>query len=204
MEKVPTLGGYVGRSCCSVKGKGMKDEANLELGILRVALLITALDGHIDTSEYDMFHQLLASCHIVSGKAVLRVFSSTRRQAERLAENAAAGDASAVIKTFLEMADSACDWNALVEEPSYLRKAFAMWTAMAMADSDYCAIERMAIQALQDKVNKMPRITAGFLSSTETTIAQLRELKDKFARSKSNRTKILLRARSERLLEGIF
>ena len=36
----------------------MSDKTNLDLSILKIALLLTALDGHVDDSEYDTLYIL--------------------------------------------------------------------------------------------------------------------------------------------------
>ena len=178
----------------------MSDKTNLDLSILKIALLLTALDGHVDDSEYDMFTQLASACHIVSGDDVLKVLDSMKRPVEELVALAKEGDEKKLLAAFVSRTDSVCDWVLFANEPELPKQAFAMWTAMAMADDDYCETERKAIRLLQARINAVPRVNDAYLDLAERSISELRRLHQKLAKVKTTEEKVRIRARGEELM----
>lgn len=182
----------------------MKNNDELDLAVLKVAMLISGLDGHVDESEYEMFRQLAGSCHLVSGDDVLTALSDSRRRAEKIARMARESpDERKLLKAFENEASKVCDWLELVEYPSMLRRAFSMWTAMAMADGDFCSIERKGIECLRQKVNALPRLGDDFVAKAERTIEELKATSAKLGKCKSCSQMITLRSRVEELLQAL-
>lgn len=180
-----------------------QSESETELSILKIAMLISALDGHVDDVEYDVFQQLLASCRFVSSVKVLDVFSETKRIAMKLAHLANNGNEDVLLDEFMRQVDSFCVWKSFVMNEVLMHQAIAMWTAMALADMDYCSVERKAIRLLQERINAIPRISDDFLIMSERTILRLKKLRSRFDKAVTPESKLKIKSESERLLNRL-
>lgn len=180
-----------------------QSESETELSILKIAMLISALDGHIDDAEYDAFQQLAASCRFVSSGKVLDVFSNIKRIALGLVHLANKGNEDALLGEFMRQVDSFCNWKSLVVNEALVHQAIAMWTAMALADMDYCPVERKAIRLLQERINAVPRVSDAFLFLAEKTILRLKKLRSRFDKASTLESKLKIKSESERLLDDL-
>lgn len=179
-----------------------------EFAILKVAYLMTALDGHIDESEQKMFDNLAARCREIDvdqAKIVLAsVESATKRmlkeyeKAEKRSHQSgvlgmgmafvgtkqlpvAVLAEAAVLEVFEQEVDVVCDWAEFVRDSARVRKAFVMWMAMVTADSEYSGIEKKALESLRRRVNGYPLIGEDFLKSVEKETAVLQGLNRQIA-----------------------
>lgn len=161
-----------------------------EFAILKVAFLLTAIDGRIDDSERAMFDKLVERCREVDvdeAKLVLAsVDSATKRMLKAtkqtdLSEGISGVTASLLkfaspyfdeerLKLFMDEVDVICDWNVFARDSVRVRRAFVMWLAMVKADGDYSVIELKAIKALQEMVNSYKLIDDEFLAGVEDEI----------------------------------
>ncbi len=165
-----------------------------EFAILKIAFLLATVDGKIDETEREMYDRLAEQCRDIdvdqAQKVLREVDAATKRllDAKNGEREAATGGliASFVVPKklsqeqfldkFMEEADAVCDWAAFVKDSSRVRRAFVMWTAMAMADGDYAAIERKAIERLRAKVNSYELISRELLDDAEGKVAEIQKL----------------------------
>ena len=167
-----------------VESMGAKDA---EFSILKVAFLLTAIDGRIDESERAMFDKLVERCREVDVDEAKEVLASVGSATKRMLK--AAKDKVGVsvfmyttakkedsclaekrLRLFMDEVKAVCSWDAFVKDSARVRRAFVMWTAMVKADGDYSEIERKAIKALQEMVNSHKLIEDEFLAGVESEI----------------------------------
>lgn len=171
------------------------DSTSGEFAILKIAFLLAALDGKIDETEREMYDRLAEQCKNIDvdqAQEVLKeVDAATKRLLEvknRKGKSAGSGlfvsaflveslpTNNEILNIFMKEADTVCDWPSFVKDSSRVRRAFVMWTAMAMADGDYAAIEREAIERLRAKVNSYELISKELLDGAEGKIGEVQKL----------------------------
>ena len=180
---------------CPQKDAPSFDSTSGEFAILKIAFLLAALDGKIDETEREMYDRLAEQCKNIDvdqAQEVLKeVDAATKRLLEvknRKGKSASSGlfvsaflveslpTNNEILNIFMKEADTVCDWPSFVKDSSRVRRAFVMWTAMAMADGDYAAIEREAIERLRAKVNSYELISKELLDGAEGKIGEVQKL----------------------------
>lgn len=152
------------------------NEKTANFAILKIAFLLTALDGHIDESERAMFAKLAEQCKEIDIDQAQKVLRDVEKATKRLLRAKKGRTEKAFLEVFLKEADAVCDWPSFVRDSRRVRRAFMMWTAMAMSDGDYAEIERKAILLLMKKVNSYPLVDEEFLLKSEKEIAKIRTI----------------------------
>lgn len=124
---------------------------------LKVGLLLAAIDGHCDENEIQKFRQTAQSCGELSEAKIGQIVSQTKRRVKSLEEMARGGatDSEIVAKFMSEAQKIGIDGDC---------RNFVLWMSIAMVDGDYSAVERLAIQGLQQYVN----MKGSFLASIST------------------------------------
>lgn len=118
-----------------------------DLAVLRVSMLVAALDGDVCEQEIKEFQSLAKECEGYSEEEARKAFSETLRSAGFLMLYARVERMPEVLNAFLEEADRILP--AIVDfGPDKMKNAIAVWTAMANADGDLSEIERQAIDCL--------------------------------------------------------
>ena len=158
------------------KGNRLPDEKTANFAILKIAFLLTALDGHIDESERAMFAKLAEQCKEIDVDQARTVLHDVEKATKRLLRAKKGRTDKAFLEIFLKEADAVCDWASFVRDSRHVRRAFMMWTAMAMSDGDYAEIERKAILLMMQKVNSYPLIDKAFLEAAEKGIERVRKI----------------------------
>jgi len=168
-----------------------------EFAVLEVAFLLTALDGSVDESERAMFERLAAECKNLdvdqsktvlqrTDKAIKRLLTACPRQALDSRKRAInVNQKTLFIRAFMKEVDQICDWADFARSSERVRKAFAMWIAMCLADNDYSEIERMGVAALQKKLNGYRLIEDEFLASVEKAVASMQSVERRLAKASS-------------------
>jgi len=134
-----------------VGGKKTDQElAALDRGILRVALMISGLDGIILPVEYAAFGEMAKRCRGATAKNVRALYDAAIVKAGQLAGMAQAGVYSeadrlaAFVRMAMEALPKGFDRGSLAD----LRRAFALWIAMGVSDGAFTGFERKAVQTL--------------------------------------------------------
>lgn len=124
--------------------------ADLDRGILQVALMISGLDGTVLPEEYAAFCEMATQCRGASVKNIRALYDAAIGQAGRLASMAQSkvySEASRM-NAFVGMAMEALPKGFAHGSMADLRRAFVLWIAMGIADGAFSAFERKAVKAL--------------------------------------------------------
>ena len=172
---------------------------DMEFAILKVAFLLAALDGRIDETERAVYDRLASRCKEVDAEQAKKVLEEVDTAVAKLTSDkevyfdktitssmlfgSMIGKEIGKEATFLTKIDifmaevkKFCDWREFVRDSSRVRRAFIMWTAMALADGDYKSIEREAMNKLKEMVNSFELISSKFLSDAESEIKEIFKL----------------------------
>ena len=127
------------------KGKKMN---KAELAVLRVSMLVAALDGDVCKEELEEFQKLAKECEGYSEAEVKKAFSDTLRAAGYLMLLARVAEQSSILDAFIVEAETILP--AIADfGPVGINDAVEVWTGMAKADGDFSEIERLAIESLE-------------------------------------------------------
>lgn len=167
----------------------------LDLAVLQVALMIAALDGKVQRIETESFLALAMKCRGSSAKAVRTAYENALRAAGYISILVQVEDEDKVLDAFVDEVVKAMPDSFLMAHPEDVRRAFVIWTAMAMSDGEYSGIERKAVQALvkrfvviktkifQDKIDRAMAMSPAFRAaygSPAPNKAEIRLLPDGF------------------------
>jgi len=169
-----------------VKLGGVKSNAELaalDCGILKVALMIAALDGEILPVEYAAFEPLVEACR---GRRTCDAKASIDKlltKAGRVLVMAQVGTYSVEqrLAAFRELAREALPNGFKDGSMADLRRAFALWQVMAMSDGEVSDLERQALKLLLAKfagvtgeaVDPTALLEADFLAKVEEIVGRL-------------------------------
>jgi len=143
-----------------------------EFAILKVAYLLSAIDGEVAESERAMFDRLAARCRDVDVDEAKEVIRSAQASVEKLLK-AYKGKKASPLAVFMCEVKKVCAWSAFVRNSALVRKAFVMWMAMVMADGVLADVEQRAIRELQAFVNSFSLIDDAFLLATKGELLQI-------------------------------
>lgn len=149
MDILKLLNGIVFRSV----GKTARIRAKLkktDLGILQVALMVSALDGVVLESEYAAFRLLARKGFGYSEAEVEYSLRQAMRPAGYMLLLASSGCSSETLAAeFMAEAKALLPSGFAYMSVKDVRQAVITWIAMAMSDGDYSERERMCIEALR-------------------------------------------------------
>lgn len=123
----------------------------LDLAVLEVALMIAALDGKVLKSEINAFMLLAMKCRGANGASVRSAYEDALRAAGYISITVQIEDEKTVLEVFADEVVRVMPEDFLAADPSDIRRAFVIWTAMAMSDGEYSDIERKAVQLLEKR-----------------------------------------------------
>lgn len=155
--KIGPVGAFDSSRAASIQELSDKRGTAVSEKALKVGLLLAAIDGHCDENEIQKFKLTAKSCGGLSEAKISQIVSQTKRRIAILEALAKSGAADAeVVDRFIEEArkigiEGDC-------------RNFVLWLSIAMVDGDYSAVERQAVQRLQQDVNGR----ASFLASVST------------------------------------
>lgn len=124
----------------------------LDAGVLKVAMAISALDGNVTDDELAAFEKLAKKCRGYNAESAKALFREGLRLAGYVELAARTLSAKELLAVFLEESEQIMPNGFANGNACDVRRAFVMWTAMAMSDADFSQIERRAIHALADRV----------------------------------------------------
>ena len=126
-----------------------------DLGVLKVAFMIAALDGEVSSAEYRAFDRLLKRCRGCTEKSAAAAFDEAMRSGGYLLLQASRLGEAGLEKAFVAEARAALPDGFAYFEFEDVRRAMAIWIAMAMSDGDYSPRERRCIEALRRMLAEM-------------------------------------------------
>lgn len=121
----------------------------VDLGILKVAFMIAALDGDVTDAEYDAFDALAKKCRGYTPEGATEALTDAMHSAGYLMLLSKRVKTQELVKAFIAEAK-----NALPDGFAYcsiedVRRAIITWIAVGLSDGDYSARERACIEALR-------------------------------------------------------
>jgi len=164
--------------------KGDPTLAELDRGILQVALMVSGLDGTILPVEYVVFGEIAKKCRGVTQKDIKALYGEAIEKAALLAEMARVSiyTESDRLSAFVRMTTLVLPKGFGCGSLADLRRAFVLWIAMGAADGAFTDIERKAIKTLArryalQRAAKAKRFTtlleSGFFAKAEKLIADM-------------------------------
>lgn len=154
-----------------------------EFAILKVAYLLSAIDGEVAESEKATFDRLAARCRDVDVGEAKDVIRSAHASVEKLLK-AYKGKKASPQDVFMCEVKKVCDWATFVRNSSLVRKAFVIWMAMIMADGVLADVEQRAIRELQSFVNSFSLIDDSFLLAAKGELSKLAKFDRALKRAK--------------------
>ena len=120
-----------------------------DLGILKVAFMVAALDGEVTDAEFKAFDALAKKCRGYSPKAAAKALDEAMRSAGYLMLLSKRAKDADLIKAFVGEAQAALPMGFAYFSVEDVRRAVVTWIAMGMSDGDYSAREKKCIEALR-------------------------------------------------------
>ncbi len=170
---------------------GLAIELEQAKAILKVAYLLTAIDGTICEREQAQFRAIMKRLlgeHYTTPEGMAYVEDVAEEARKLLALRAfyteAAEDKAFLTEdnTFLKVfaAKAMPSLAAIMKSELAIRSAFAVWIGICCTDRAYTSIERLAVKMLQKGVNAcFPCISGDFLKELEERILKICELSAK-------------------------
>jgi len=130
--------------------KSRREAAALDGGVLKVAVLIAALDGEILPGEYAAFDPILKTCRGYGHCSAATTFEQLLEGAKRVLMMAQDGRHSddERLAVFKKLVTEALPEGFRNGSMADMRRAFALWQAMAMSDGSVSDLERAALKML--------------------------------------------------------
>lgn len=126
-----------------------------DLGVLKVAFMVAALDGEVTESEYEVFDGLAKQCRGCTPVNAEQALAESMRSAGYLLLLARRVPCEKLVEAFVREAKAALPEGFADFELADVRRAFALWIAMGMGDGDYSDREKACIEALRQNFATM-------------------------------------------------
>lgn len=133
--------------CLGVLGGGRFGRT--DLGVLKVALLVAALDGEVTDLEYEVFDRLAKKCRGYTPEVAEVALHEAMRSAGYLLVLSRRVSEAALVKAFVAEAKAALPNGFAFSSVDEVRRAMVLWITMGMSDGDYSERERKGIEALR-------------------------------------------------------
>jgi len=152
--KIDTLLNSVTDVLMGVKlGRGRRNNkiAQLDRGILDVALMIAALDGEILPAEVAAYYRLLGKCRGCAKKDAPAALDAALHKAGYLIARKQMGTSEkGCLDAFVRESILSLPVGFAEGSLADLRRAFVFWITMSLSDGSYSSLEHSAVMALAD------------------------------------------------------
>lgn len=131
----------------------MPEFADTDRSILKIAYAISALDGLVTQDELKVFRKIAESFpgFCAGDETTNTLFTDSISIGDQLITLKKIYSDDEMLKALLSITSKDCE--IIKQSHAATKKAFTIWIAVALADSDYSNIERKAIKALQMALN---------------------------------------------------
>lgn len=126
-----------------------------DLGILKVAFMVAALDGEVTDAEFKAFDALAKKCRGYSPKAAAKALDEAMRSAGYLMLLGRRVKDEELEKAFMKEAQAALPYGFAYCSIEDVRRAVVTWIAMGMSDGDYSKREKLCIESLRKHFAKL-------------------------------------------------
>ena len=120
-----------------------------DLGVLRVAFMVAALDGDVSEAEYKAFDLLAKKCRGYTPESAAAALDAAMRSAGYLILLSKRVTDAQLVKAFVAEAKEALPGGFAFQSIEDVRRAIVTWIVMGLSDGDYSARERKCIEALR-------------------------------------------------------
>lgn len=170
---------------------GLKKDAinKTDLGVIKVAFMVAALDGEVTDAEYAAFDALAKKCRGYTPEAAATALDEAMRSAGYLMLLSKRVTKAELVKAFIREAKAALPDGFAYCSVQDVRQAIISWIAMGLSDGDYSVREKACIEALRKnfaelKVSRLmeeeerwaafsPAYRAAFATNHQGQIAQI-------------------------------
>lgn len=141
------IGGFKFKAC---KALVLKERiGKTDLGILKVAFMIAALDGDVTEAEYEAFDALAKKCRGYTPDGAAEALKSAMHSAGYLMLLSKRVKTAELVKAFIAEAKEALPDGFAYFSIEDVRRAIVTWIAVGLSDGDYSARERACVEALR-------------------------------------------------------
>lgn len=120
-----------------------------DYGIVKVALMVAALDGEVSDDGMKAVDAMLKKCRGYTAKAAAQVLDEAMRSAGYLMLLGKRAKEAELVKAFVAEAKAALPEGFAYLSVEEVRRAVVAWIALGMSDGDYSAREKKCIEALR-------------------------------------------------------
>ena len=156
-------------SVLKAKVAGEDKLGNVDSAVLKVAMMVSALDGDVSKDELDAFGKLARQCRGYSAEEADKVFDAGLRSAGYIALQAKRLPEKKLVNLFLAEANEAMPDGFALANPEDVRRAFVMWVTMSLADGAFSPIERKAIDAFRKHLDAITNCVNAYNESRGST-----------------------------------
>ena len=135
--------------------KKLGKASRTDFGVLKVALMVAALDGEVTDAEYKALEALAKKCRGYTPKAAAAAFDEAMRSAGYLMLLGRRAKDTELVAAFIREAEAALPNGFAYFSIRDVRRAVVTWIAMGMSDGDYSAREKKCIEALRKHFAKL-------------------------------------------------
>ena len=129
--------------------KKFSKASRTDFGVLKVALMVAALDGEVSDAEFRALDALAKKCRGYTPKAAAAAVDEAMRSAGYLLLLGRRAKDAALVSAFVKEAQAALPNGFAYFSVEDVRRAIVTWIAMGMSDGDYSPREKKCIEALR-------------------------------------------------------
>lgn len=135
--------------------KGREHIGKTDMGVLKVAFMVAALDGEVTEDEYATFDALAKKCRGYTPEGAAEALDAAMRSAGYLMLLSKRVKQTELVKAFIAEAKAALPNGFAHFDLADVRNAIVTWIAMGLSDGDYSAREKACIEALRKNFAEM-------------------------------------------------
>ena len=150
----------------------MRSARKREAGILRIAFLISGLDGKVTDDELKVFRLMARKTCGFTEQETEETLAAAQATVDGLVRKADAGDDEALVDAFVDEAQRAMPDGFLDMSLEDIRRAVVIWVVMGMGDGDYSGRERMCIEALRRYFAELKAARLRFLAASANELSR--------------------------------
>lgn len=129
-------------------GREPKYFGRIDSAVLKVGMMIAALDGHVTETELAMFERQAKKCRGYNAASSRKVFREGLRSAGYLELAARTLRSRELLAVFVDEASAIIPEAFISGSAQDIRRVFVSWMSMCLSDNEYSPIERQAMARL--------------------------------------------------------
>lgn len=138
----------------------------MDVGVLKVAFMIAALDGRITDEEYAAFDEIARGCRGYTRENAEATLRAAMRSAGYLLLLSTRVDDKAFAQAFIDEAMDVLPSDFPLCEIEDLTCAFDLWIEVAKSDNDYSPRERLCLESLKKFIDEIRKDEIAWMTYT--------------------------------------